>query len=306
MTPDIYYIHQGPVPGYLRCTIENTRAFNPGARLCLITDQPVGSQAFLRHMKVDVILIQDLQSEQERSFQQRYRHTSGNPEAFERFCFARWFYLHEAVRRQQSAAALHLDSDCMLFEEAGLLAQRLLPDQHDCYIGKGRVPHLALFTPQSLEGLTHSLEGIFDTAFFRDWEKSSWLQERRYFCDIAGLSHYTATTQHQVHMPILWPDAMIEQTMSAASGFECWPGPKTLKRVHWRSHGHLLQPSLRKQQDQTLIRALALHYKGAAKRRMRPFNRPGEPPLLRRLRCHWLNTVPPLNWFRWHRRPAHS
>ena len=292
LVTDIYYIHRGPVPRYLLCSMENTRVFNPGARIFLIGDH---THAQFDRLEVSLISIGDLPQSELEAFQKSYIHTSGNPEGFERFCFSRWFLLKEAMLACDTETALHLDSDCMIFDTAESLAERLLPPTALCYYGTSGNPHVAVFRKEGIAGLTATLSGLFDSELHRDWVKTDWLAARQYFCDMTGLGEHRRLHPEQVSSQMAWDDAILEQTMSEADGYERWPGPKKLKRVQWREEGGKLVPYLRYLTSNQWVRALALHYKGAAKRRMRKFNTLSSSGLKRRVNKWMFNNIAPIN-----------
>lgn len=289
---DIYYIHRGPVPRYLLFSMENTRVFNPRARIFLIGDH---SHSKLDRLEIGLVTLQDLPQGELEAFQRSYVHTSGNPEGFERFCFSRWFLLKEAMLACGSDTALHLDSDCMIFDSAEALTQRLLPEPFLCYYGITGNPHVALFRKEGIASLTKTLSGLFHSELHRNWLKTNWLKNRDYFCDMTGLCQHLRQHPDQLNSQTVWDDAVLEQTMSETEGYERWPGPKNLKRVLWREAGGKLIPYLKNLESNHWVRALALHYKGASKRRMRAFNKTSRNFVLRKLAKHWFNTVPPIN-----------
>lgn len=289
---DIYYIHRGPVPRYLLCSLENTRVFNPDARIFLIGDH---THAKFDRLEVTLVAIKDLPQGELEAFQKSYVHTSGNPEGFERFCFSRWFLLKEAMLACKSDTALHLDSDCMIFDTAQSLRHRLLPPTALCYYGISGNPHVALFRKEGIASLTATLSGLFDSELYRNWAKTNWLAEREYFCDMTGLCHHLRLHPGHINTQIVWDDAMLEQTMPETDGYERWPGPKKLKRVQWREEGGKLIPYLKNLTSNQWVRALALHYKGASKRRMRRFNALSSSLLGRNVKKLIFNNIAPIN-----------
>jgi hypothetical protein len=289
---DIYYIHRGPVPRYLLYSMENTRVFNPAARIFLIGDH---SHAQLSGLGVTLVPISELPQNEIEVFQKSYKHTSGNPEGFERFCFTRWFLLKEAMLVNNSDIVLHLDSDCMIFDTAQSLTQRLLPPPTLCYYGTSGNPHVALFRKEGLISLTATLLSLFDSDLFHNWTKTNWLADRQYFCDMTGLTHHLRTHPGVVNSKIVWDDAMVEQTMSEADGCGLWPGPKKMKRVQWRDEEGKLIPYLKILASNQQVRALALHYKGASKRRMRRFNSLSSSQFRRSLNKFIFNNIAPIN-----------
>jgi|GEM_PF-1799467 len=292
LATDIYYIHRGPVPRYLLFSMENTRVFNPRARIFLIGDH---SHPKLDRLEIGLVNIQDLPQGELEAFQGSYVHTSGNPEGFERFCFSRWYLLKEAMQACGSDTALHLDSDCMIFDSAESLTKRLLPATFLCYYGITGNPHVALFRKEGIAGLTKTLSGLFDSELHSNWVKTDWLKNREYFCDMTGLCHHLRQNPDQLNSETVWDDAVLEQTMSSPDGYEVWPGPKKLKRVQWHEEGGKLIPHIKNLTTDQWVRALALHYKGASKRRMRRFNALSSSHPGRLLKKFIYNNIPPLN-----------
>ena len=289
---DIYYVHRGPVPKYLIYSIENTRAFNPHARIFLIGDKI--SRAINR-LGVNFIPFQDLPQDDHNEFQRSYIHTSVNPEPFERFCFSRWFYLNHAMAVNKSEIAIHLDSDCMIFDSVDSLVQRLLSPEFECYYGQGSAPHVAIFRKAGIANLIKTLLSLFNSDFYLDFSKSNWRELRHGFSDMAGLNYHHMQNSHEINSQIIWSDGIIEQTISVSHGFEIWPGAKSLKKVRWEFENGKLVPYLKDVAKQKWIRAFALHYKGSCKRRMKLFNRKGRPLPAQVLARYYFNHVPPIN-----------
>lgn len=289
---DLYYIHHGPIPSYLLYSMENSRVFNPTARIFLIGNN---RNSALDRLDVTLIPFEELPQADHDAFLRSYIHTSSNPEPFERFCFSRWFYLNEAVKAVRSRFALHLDSDCMMFTDACTLPDRLLPERQQCYFGPGGAPQLALFTPEGIQSLTNLMKEVFNLQYYNDWVNSG---HNLNFCDMAVLDYHAKLNPAMVHQRIRWPDAIIDQTMSLSEGFEVWSGKKTLKQVTWiEENGHLV-PMLKEQNTGKLISSLALHYKGSRKRYMRPFNRLHDKWFRLKVRRLWLNMAKPINRFK--------
>ena len=118
---DIYYVHSGPIPRYLLCSLENTRVFNPDARIFLIGDH---THAQFDRLEVTLVPIKDLPQTELEVFQKSYVHTSGNPEGFERFCFSRWFLLKEAMLAFRIEAQLSKDQVLELYMNQIYLGSR--------------------------------------------------------------------------------------------------------------------------------------------------------------------------------------
>lgn len=68
--------------------------------------------------KFNTININDLISDDNISFSNIYEHLHPGPKGYELFCFQRWFFLKEFLYKFNIDAALHIDSDVLLFIDA--------------------------------------------------------------------------------------------------------------------------------------------------------------------------------------------
>ncbi len=107
----LIFIHRGE-SWYLYYTVKQARAFNPRARIVVISDHP---QPTLRPY-AEILPIDRYFSTSE-NFARIYRHLSFNPVAFELFCFQRWFILAEFIRQHQPERLVHLDSDILVYHD---------------------------------------------------------------------------------------------------------------------------------------------------------------------------------------------
>jgi len=205
------------------------------------------------------------------------------------------------LEREQISQALHVDSDCMLTATSQEVFTRFAKTAgvHICKTGS---PHC---TP--IDGSLRSLLDFFLSAFDPDkksahearmaqakasgdvWVLSDMFVMRDYLEQGGAGGFYWYDTDR---------DAVITSVMSDAVGYEVWPGKRTLKRVHWRVENGLLIPYLKEHSTGRLARTLALHYKGAAKKRMSRFNKP-RALLPAGLRAYLHNHWAPVNGPRW-------
>lgn len=296
--PAIIFIHRWPFQRYLRVALEQARAANPRGRIYLLCDQRCTLPAA---WGIAQVLFSELLSAQLAQFKQQYYHVSTNTPEFELFCFERWFYVEQLLQREKIEQALHVDSDCMLTASATDVFARFgqAPGLHICRNG---LPHCAPLRG-SLQPMLDFFVSTFDPAKKpahearmaqakaqgQTWVLSDMFVMRDYLAAGGAGSFYWYDTH---------TDVVITSVMSDADGYEVWPGKRTLKRVHWQVENGLLTSYLTEAATRRRVRVYALHYKGAAKRRMMRFN-PLRPVLPAAWRAAWHNHMAPVNGPRW-------
>ena len=298
MSPALIFIHRAPFQNYLKIALEQARVMNPGSAIYLICDQPCALPAA---WNIQQVFFHELSSPALDTFKKRYYHVSTNTPEFEQFCFERWFYVQALLQREKIERALHIDSDCMITARADEVFARFgkTPGIHICRNG---LPHCA-----PLRGSLQPLLDFFISAFDpakkpahearmaqakasgQLWVLSDMFVMRDYLEAGGAGSFYWYDTDR---------DVVITSVMSDADGYEVWPGKRTLKRVHWQVENGLLTSYLTEAATRRRVRVYALHYKGAAKRRMMRFNKPRAllpAPVRAYLHNHWA----PVNGPRW-------
>jgi hypothetical protein len=106
----IVFVHKGN-SWYLPWVLRQALSVNNGANVALIADTK-------RHTNINGIesfLIDDLQIDLVKTFQQSYKHISTNSQNYEIFCWLRWFYLFAYMEKQNINHAFYLDSDVLIF-----------------------------------------------------------------------------------------------------------------------------------------------------------------------------------------------
>lgn len=298
LAPAIIFLHRWPFQNYLKIALEQARVMNPGCPIYLLADRPcrLPSSWDIRQVQFD-----QLQSVESKRMETIYSHVSSNNPDFERFCFLRWFYLEELLKKEKLTAALHVDSDCLLTATAEEVFARFgqMPGIHICRNG---LPHCAplvgslapmldyflqAFAPEKIDG--HKARMAAAKASGQAWVLSDMFVMRDYLEQGGAGSFYWYDTHR---------DVVITSVMSDAVGYQTWPGRRILKRVHWQVENGLLVPYLIEQATGRWVRAYALHYKGAAKKRISRFN-PQNPILPATVRAWWHNHWAPVNGPRW-------
>lgn len=298
MSPALIFLHRTPFQNYLKIALEQARVMNPTSPIYLISDVPCPLPP---SWQITQVLFSELPSERLSTFNHAYTHVSTNSPEFEKFCFQRWFYIDALLERENITHALHIDSDCILTARAADVFARFGPalGLHFCRSGSphctlihGRLTPLLDFfisTFHSSQIPAHQARMAQSQSAGNIWVLSDMFVMRDYMQAGGAGSLYWYDTH---------PDVVITAIMNLSEGYELWPGKRDLKRVHWRVENNLLIPYLRELSSGRLIRAYALHYKGAAKRRMRHFN-PPQPILPAALRAWWHNHFAPVNGPRW-------
>ena len=289
---DIYYIHQGKPPTYLLRSMANTRAFNNNCRIFLLTEK---HHLIPKYLNIITRTFDELETSKHQTFLNEYKHLSKNSFSFERFCFSRWFYLEAASRYNKSDIFAHLDSDCLIFDDMCNLETLMLPSNTQYCYGINGAPHLALFR-NDISDLTTYMINSFKSDLYKNWQKSNFVDSNKNFCDMAVMIEF-AKKVGSLHRGYLTDgNYVVEENMGIKEGYQIWSGPKHFKRVHWRIENSLLIPYLLTA-SQIYKRALALHYKGSAKKRICSFNYPNQSKNICAVKKWFHNRVPPIN--RW-------
>ena len=295
MDHPIFFVHTGSIPQYLYKSLRQARFANPDSPIFLLTD---GFAEACRSLGCTVLDIKKLHCEKSRQFNALYKHHSSNPEPFEKFCFLRWFYLQQAMQMLGIKQALHLDSDCMLFGST-----REVFANHaraDITVSSNGSPHCCIIKNglgSYLDYITNCFSSVEIMKEFESRFKSQSDPETRWvLSDMTLFFEFGKSQKTGAFHDYLHENAVIDRNMSEAEGFVPWPGKKCLKRVFWEISGGALVPHFKSADQGRLRRALALHFKGAAKRRMRHFNaaRPTS-SLTLGVKRFFFNRFPPIN-----------
>jgi len=288
MNYGIFFVHNGEIPRYLFIAMENCRSYNPTVPVYLIGDQ---CNPKLKQLDVNFLSIDELGSDKEREFVEKYQHVSGNSYDYERFCFLRWFYIDSAIKMLNLTHALHLDSDCILASSIEDLFSEFDEDK-DLKCGWKGQPH-CLLIKKGLDRLIDYYISAFTDEAIEAW-KSEGLGDN--YSDMHLLDRYLQKHPERVSVFPENEPGFLEMNMMVPEGYEVWPGKKPLKRVYWEVGNNRLVPNIKKIESGALTRCVALHYKGSAKRYMKKFNAPANAiGALLKLRCILYNKLPPIN-----------
>lgn len=134
-----------------------------------------------------------------KEFLSRYIHMSPNPKEFEQFCFLRWHYLLEYMRRHDVEAAFYFDSDVLLYTSVEDIMRIYGPmecgflvlEQDFNQLGWWASAHMSFWTRKSLEQFCGFILDCFRPGEDLDLLKCKWnwhVQNRAF----GGISDMTA------------------------------------------------------------------------------------------------------------------
>jgi tetratricopeptide (TPR) repeat protein len=237
----IVYVHWG-APDHLALSIAQAQRAAPDSPVVVIGDR------WNRYRGVEHALIRDHLAAAE-VFARRYVHRSENDFSYELFCFQRWFILADWARANGVEILLALDSDVLLFERAGKLAQRL--NGRAAGFAGPLGPQLAALTQEGLDALCAHYD-----AFYR---AEAWRGARAQISDMTLLPDFFA----RLPAADLNADpglAFIDGNIRLAEGFVLQDGMKALVFENGRPIGVDAAGQPRP--------FAALHFQGVAKRKM--------------------------------------
>lgn len=110
MSVPIVVIHKGNQK-YLHYCLLQAKRTNPNSRIILIGDESNHNCLdFVEHYNY-----KDLGCSQVEELSQNYKNFSPNSYDFELFCFLRWFYLRNLMKKLKLESCFHVDSDLMIY-----------------------------------------------------------------------------------------------------------------------------------------------------------------------------------------------
>jgi hypothetical protein len=273
--PAIVYSHFGSLPRYFRAALENTRCFNPGAQIFLITDR---IRSDLSPLRIEVRLVDDLQSPALADFRRHYVHLS--PFKAERMlrCFERWFYCEQLRRSERLRTVVCLDSDYMLFHDIAAIARYCPAGAEFAVNGAAFV-----FIRGTLEPFLQFINQTYlDQSFVEHWR-------RRYVAAAAmrkldditdmnflawALERQTANGRMADNFPSDLPIGHLDHCIFGSHSLQTRPVRRhpPRKRVFWFDEDGMIRPFFRAVADGRLVPALGIHFQNGAKRKMHRFN----------------------------------
>lgn len=164
--PPIVFIHTGTSSAwFLEFALQQAKHASPGSKVFLLGDRPGGPGVEFRAL--------DRSQSGAARFSKVYKHLSGNPYAYELFCFTRWFHLLDFMVREGFEDSCYFDSDVLLYDSAEALRTRVRDEHGSCgFIIPGFVHsgppwacgHASYWTREALEVFCNSMLEMFENA----------------------------------------------------------------------------------------------------------------------------------------------
>jgi hypothetical protein len=172
----IVFIHNGK-SWYLPYVLRQAKFISPKSEVVLIGNDS-GSEE-LEAKPLEALISKDIIN-----FQQSYKHLSSNSEKFELFCWLRWFYLLEYMRRERVQSVLHLDSDVLLFSsmedietnysEIALNCAFSIPKQEFYSYEWCASGHISYWTIEALEEFCDFIVKSFNSTEYIELYRDKW------------------------------------------------------------------------------------------------------------------------------------
>jgi hypothetical protein len=108
-SPQIIFINQNFSPK-LDLVFEQACSMNSAQDISIICPSDLEIPEACNQAELSELGSKDLEN-----FQEIYIHRCSNPEKFERFCIARWFYLLSYMQRNHLSSVLYVDSDVLVY-----------------------------------------------------------------------------------------------------------------------------------------------------------------------------------------------
>jgi len=274
MTTTIAFVHKGR-SWFLPHAAQQAKLASPESDVVLIGSHPLRQQVGFSGMS-------SLENAESRRFRRCYVHRSTLSANFELFCWLRWFYLLEYLRRTKKDFVLYLDSDVLLYSAVGEMD--LLSDGYDCgfCIPELTGPyydasaHVSFWTRQSLEDfcafiLRSFCDEKYNAVYQQKWEWHLRENVGGGVCDMSTFYLFWRENQPRVrNLAMARNGTVFEHNINIATNYRI--GEYRLSGGHKEITITDRRPFLTPV-DQTVgpVRAHALHFQGAAKPMMKQF-----------------------------------
>lgn len=153
METKIIFIHKGN-SWYLPYALYQAKSASPNSDVVLIGDN-------LKFKGIHAETLENLHGNEIEEFKEHYSHMSTNSEKFELFCWLRWFYLLNYMRKNEVRSVLHLDSDALLYSsiedikkayaDLNLKCALSIPKQNESTFTWCASGHISYWTIEALE-----------------------------------------------------------------------------------------------------------------------------------------------------------
>lgn len=269
MSSKIVFVHDGRKP-HLPYVLQQARSASPNSDVVLIGGGYEGRG-------IRVIPLGDLSNEGAETFLRVYQHMSPNPPDYERFCYLRYFYMLEYMRRENIGLIWSLDSDVLLYSSVSELERTypeplsscgiLIPEQDMSAPYGWACGHVACWTVEWLEDFCDFIISNFTLEKYQVLNRAWWAMNDEGGGVSDMITLWMFRRERGEGVVNLAPerdgaviDYCINFSFSYRDGeFECHEGRK---RVFWIKR----RPFFRRTNGLGgLVRVHAIHFQGAAK-----------------------------------------
>ena len=176
----IAFVHRGQA-WYLPYVLNQAKHASPSSDIVFVGD----TFALPRLAGVRTV---PLESEDADRFARNYRHLRSGSVRFELFCWLRWFYLLEYLRREEVGSVLYLDSDVLLFSSMRRLAEvypkamscaLMVPKQEFDAFNWIAMGHTSYWTREALEDFCTFATESFEKEELLDLYRQKWSWAQR-------------------------------------------------------------------------------------------------------------------------------
>ena len=261
---------------FLPYVLHQAKHLNPSSAIVLIGD--AGNYDFVQFEQIENLASDDIDS-----FRRNYVHRSTNPPQFELFCWERWFYLRNFMRKEQADSALYLDSDVLLFSSLEEIRQGYAGVEWECGLtvpqGGPASGHISYWTMDALEEFCRFAgesfrEGSASQLYEQKWQRHLAHGVPGGVCDMTTIElFYQSNIRRIINLAAPYRGNVFDHNINFGDNSE--PGQYVveggIKKVSFIGG----VPFLCHTGNGKMDRAHALHFQGSAKRFIREFYRGG-------------------------------
>jgi|SRR5271166_138120 len=268
----IVFIHNGN-SWYLPYALNQAMSVNGSSDVVLIGNCNA-------HENVPLVALESLHHRNSDTFRSQYYHMSNNGHEFELFCWLRWFYLLQYMRRDHVKSVLYLDSDVLLYSSLDEIGRNYSNAMADCAFLIPREVHnsfswaasghISFWTIDLLEEfcafcLNSLCQGEYQELYKEKWNWHSANQEPGGISDMTTLYFFWREREARItNLAMNHNGNVFDMLISSGSNYcedeyVTQSGKKEIRFVDRR-------PWLRRNNEtRNPVRAHALHFQGAAK-----------------------------------------
>lgn len=274
----IVIIHEG-YAWYLPYVLYQAKFASPNSDVVLIGDN-------LEFEQIHVESLSNFEGDNIRQFKRYYSHMSTNPKWFEIFCFLRWFYLLNYMRKYQIQSVLHLDSDVLLYSSIEDIKDAyfnmdwkcayLIPKQDfDSFVWTAS-PHVSYWTIDALEDFCSFIINSFKKEEYlklyqKKWDWHQTQQKSGGICDMTTLYLYwEANSGRIINLAKSHKANVFDHNINISLNYNLnqYLTEDGLKKVHFVNNKPFF---FRDDEANELDRVHALHLQGGAKKYIKRF-----------------------------------